>query len=148
VVDALHVEWRDRVAGLIPCDNAWACDAPVVILAVNADSVIATATEVMGRPYKYGGTGDGGLGTDPDRIAAAIRDADTGSGVLVLVDIGSAVLSVRALLAGGDLDGIDVRLADAPLVEGAVSASVMATTGADLAAAAAAAEEARDVGKL
>jgi phosphoenolpyruvate---glycerone phosphotransferase subunit DhaM len=95
-----------------------------------------------------GGAGDGGLGTDPDRIAAAIRDADTGSGVLVLVDIGSAVLSVRALLAGGDLDGIDVRLADAPLVEGAISASVMATTGADLAAAAAAAEEARDVGKL
>jgi PTS hybrid protein len=102
--------------------------------------------EVQIRPA--GGTGDGGLGTDPDRIAAAIRDADTGSGVLVLVDIGSAVLSVRALLAGGDLDGIDVRLADAPLVEGAISASVMATTGADLAAAAAAAEEARDVGKL
>ncbi|HEY8858362.1 MAG TPA: dihydroxyacetone kinase phosphoryl donor subunit DhaM [Gaiellales bacterium] len=102
--------------------------------------------EVRIRPA--GGTGDGGLGTDPDRIAAAIRDADTGSGVLVLVDIGSAVLSVRALLAGGDLDGIDVRLADAPLVEGAVSASVMAATGADLAAAAAAAEEARDVGKL
>ena len=102
--------------------------------------------EVRIRPA--GGTGDGGLGTDPDRIAAAIRDADTGSGVLVLVDIGSAVLSVRALLAGGDLDGIDVRLADAPLVEGAVSASVMATTGADLAAAAVAAEEARDVGKL
>jgi phosphoenolpyruvate---glycerone phosphotransferase subunit DhaM len=102
--------------------------------------------EVRIRPA--GGMGDGGLGTDPDRIAAAIRDADTGSGVLVLVDIGSAVLSVRALLAGGDLDGIDVRLADAPLVEGAVSASVMATTGADLAAAAAAAEEARDVGKL
>jgi phosphoenolpyruvate---glycerone phosphotransferase subunit DhaM len=102
--------------------------------------------EVRIRPA--GGTGDGGLGTDPDRIAAAIRDADTGSGVLVLVDIGSAVLSVRALLAGGDLDGIDVRLADAPLVEGAISASVMATTGADLAAAAVAAEEARDVGKL
>ena len=102
--------------------------------------------EVRIRPA--GGTGDGGLGTDPDRIAAAIRDADTGSGVLVLVDIGSAVLSVRALLAGGDLDGIDVRLADAPLVEGAISASVMATTGADLATAAAAAEEARDVGKL
>jgi PTS hybrid protein len=102
--------------------------------------------EVRIRPA--GGTGDGGLGTDPDRIAAAIRDADTGSGVLVLVDIGSAVLSVRALLAGGDLDGIDVRLADAPLVEGAISASVMATTGADLAVAAAAAEEARDVAKL
>ena len=95
-----------------------------------------------------GGSGDGGLGTDPDRIAAAIRDADTGSGVVVLVDIGSAVLSVKAILAGGDVDGIDVRLADAPLVEGAVAASVLAATGADLAAVAAAAEEARDVAKL
>jgi len=95
-----------------------------------------------------GGFGDGGLGTDPDRIAAAIRAADTGSGVVVLVDIGSAVLSVKAILAGGDVDGIDVRLADAPLVEGAVAASVLAATGADLAAVAAAAEEARDVAKL
>jgi len=95
-----------------------------------------------------GGSGDGGLGTDPDRIAAAIRAADSGSGVVVLVDIGSAVLSVKAILAGGDVDGIDVRLADAPLVEGAVAASVLAATGADLAAVAAAAEEARVVGKL
>ena len=95
-----------------------------------------------------GGSGDGGLGTDPDRIAAAIRDADAGAGVVVLVDIGSAVLSVKAILAGGDVDGIDVRLGDAPLVEGAVAASVLAATGADLAAVAAAAEEARDVGKL
>jgi hypothetical protein len=29
-----------------------------------ADSVIATATEVMGRPYEYGGTGDAGSGFD------------------------------------------------------------------------------------
>jgi phosphoenolpyruvate---glycerone phosphotransferase subunit DhaM len=95
-----------------------------------------------------GGTAEGGLGTDPDRIAAAIRDADSGEGVLVLVDIGSAVLAVRAILAGGDVDGLDVRLVDAPLVEGAVAASVLAATGADLEAAAAAAEEARVVGKL
>ncbi len=102
--------------------------------------------EVLVRPA--GGSGDGGLGTDPDRIAAAIRAADSGSGVVVLVDIGSAVLSVKAILAGGDVDGIDVRLADAPLVEGAVSASALAATGADLATVVAAAEEARDVGKL
>ncbi len=70
------------------------------------------------------------------------------TGVLVLVDIGSAVLAVRAILAGGDVDGLDVRLVDAPLVEGAVAASVLAATGADLHAAAAAAEEARVVGKL
>ena len=44
-VDELQVKWGDRVSGLIPCDNAWACDAPVVILAVMADSVIPTVRE-------------------------------------------------------------------------------------------------------
>src|SRR6478672_4687957 len=45
-VDELEREWGDRVAGrLIACDNAWACDAPVVILAVHADSAIPTIQE-------------------------------------------------------------------------------------------------------
>ena len=38
----LSAKWGDRVATLHPCDNAWACDAPIVILAVNADSAIPT----------------------------------------------------------------------------------------------------------
>ena len=46
------------------------------------------------------------------------------TGVLVLADLGSAVLSAKAVLAEGDADGIDVRLVDAPLVEGAVAAAV------------------------
>jgi phosphoenolpyruvate---glycerone phosphotransferase subunit DhaM len=112
-----------------------------------ADLVGQVAGEDV-RVRPAGGSGDGGLGTDPDRIAAAIRAADSGSGVVVLADIGSAVLSVKAIMAGGDLDAIDVRLADAPLVEGAVAASALAATGADLAAVAAAAEEARVVTKL
>jgi hypothetical protein len=44
-VDELRQKWGDRIARLSPCDNAGACDAPVVILAVNADSVIPTARE-------------------------------------------------------------------------------------------------------
>ncbi len=44
-VDALNAKWGDRVSGLHPCDNAWACDAPVVILAVHADSAIPTVQE-------------------------------------------------------------------------------------------------------
>jgi phosphoenolpyruvate---glycerone phosphotransferase subunit DhaM len=134
-------EWDRSVIGIVLVSHS----------AALAEGLAELAGQVSGEEVRIrpaGGTADGGLGTDPDRIAAAIRDADTGSGVLVLVDIGSAVLSVRAILAGGDVDGIDVRLADAPLVEGTVAASVMATTGADLATAAAAAEEARSVGKL
>lgn len=45
-VDALVETWGDRVAGrLLPCDNIGACDAPVVILAVQADAAIPTVQE-------------------------------------------------------------------------------------------------------
>jgi NADPH-dependent F420 reductase len=45
-VDELEKQWGDRVAGrLIACDNAWACDAAVVIHAVHADSAIPTVHE-------------------------------------------------------------------------------------------------------
>ena len=44
-VGELQAQWGDRVDGLFACDNAWACDAPVVVLAVHADSVIPTVRE-------------------------------------------------------------------------------------------------------
>lgn len=44
-VTELKERWGDRVAGLTPTDNAGACDAPVVILAVHADSVIETVKD-------------------------------------------------------------------------------------------------------
>lgn len=89
---------------------------------------------------------DGGLGTSPERVEAALREADGGAGVVVLPDLGSSVLTVRALLLEESRPG--VRLVDAPFVEGAVAAAVTAATGADLEAVVAAAEEARDVRKL
>ncbi|GAA4587440.1 dihydroxyacetone kinase phosphotransfer subunit [Actinoplanes octamycinicus] len=91
-----------------------------------------------------GGTDDGELGTSPERITAAIERADAGAGVLILADLGSAVLTTRAVLdeAPGPL------LVDAPFVEGAVAAAVTASTGADLATVAEAAREARDVDKF
>jgi NADPH-dependent F420 reductase len=41
-VAALRDQWGDRVHDLVPADNAGACDAPVVVLAVNADAAIDT----------------------------------------------------------------------------------------------------------
>jgi NADPH-dependent F420 reductase len=41
-VDELRAQWGDRVSGLVPTNNTDACDAPVVILAVQADSIIET----------------------------------------------------------------------------------------------------------
>ncbi|MFJ3910900.1 dihydroxyacetone kinase DhaKLM complex PTS-EIIA-like component DhaM [Streptomyces sp. 2132.2] len=88
-----------------------------------------------------GGTPDGGLGTDADRIAAAARAVDAGAGVALLADLGSAVLTIKALLVEDELPP-DARLLDAPFLEGAVAAVVAASAGAPLDAVAAAAEEA------
>ncbi|MFJ5831760.1 PTS-dependent dihydroxyacetone kinase phosphotransferase subunit DhaM [Streptomyces sp. NPDC093089] len=89
-----------------------------------------------------GGTPDGGLGTSSELIAEAAKEVDRGAGVALLVDLGSAVLTVKALLAEGDELPAGSRLVDAPFVEGAVAALVTASTGGDLDAVAAAASEA------
>ncbi|MEU2536147.1 PTS-dependent dihydroxyacetone kinase phosphotransferase subunit DhaM [Streptomyces albidoflavus] len=89
-----------------------------------------------------GGTEGGGLGTSAELISAAAAAVDRGAGVAVLTDLGSAVLTVKALLAEGDELPENTRLVDAPFLEGAVAAVVTASTGADLDAVAAAASEA------
>jgi phosphoenolpyruvate---glycerone phosphotransferase subunit DhaM len=88
-----------------------------------------------------GGDPDGGIGTSSDLITAAARSVDAGAGVAVLADLGSAVLTVKALLADGELPE-GARLVDAPFLEGAVAAVVTASTGAGLDAVAAAAADA------
>ncbi|MGJ3558689.1 PTS-dependent dihydroxyacetone kinase phosphotransferase subunit DhaM [Streptomyces sp. INA 01156] len=89
-----------------------------------------------------GGMEDGGLGTSAALVVTAAASVDGGAGVAVLADLGSAVLTVKALLAEGDELPEHTRLVDAPFVEGAVAAVVTAATGADLAAVEAAAAEA------
>ncbi|MFI0154622.1 PTS-dependent dihydroxyacetone kinase phosphotransferase subunit DhaM [Streptomyces lydicus] len=112
-----------------------------------ADSVAALARGLAGAAAgapvaSAGGTPDGGLGTSSELIAEAARSVDRGAGVALLVDLGSAVLTVKALIAEGDELPAGSRLVDAPFVEGAVAAVVTASTGADLDAVAAAAGEA------
>jgi PTS hybrid protein len=94
-----------------------------------------------------GGTPDGGLGTDAELVRAAIERAESGDGVAVLGDLGSAILTVREVLASGDATG-DVRLLDAPLVEGAVTAALTASAGLSLDDVAEATEGTRDIAKL
>ncbi|MER7400789.1 PTS fructose transporter subunit IIA, partial [Streptomyces sp. NPDC000151] len=112
-----------------------------------AESVAELAVGLAGGGAKApvaaaGGTPDGGLGTSAELITEAARTVDRGAGVAVLVDLGSAVLTVKALLAEGDELPEGARLVDAPFVEGAVAAVVTASAGADLDAVAAAAGEA------
>ena len=90
-----------------------------------------------------GGGPDGELGTSFDRVSTALAAADSGAGVVVLYDLGSALLTAES--ARELLDPVAAERAivvDAPLVEGAVAAAVAAQTGADLPATAAAARAA------
>jgi PTS hybrid protein len=114
-----------------------------------ADGAADLAAQVSGGTVTVaaaGGTDDGRLGTSAAKVERAVRRADGGAGVLVLADLGSAVLTVRAML--GDLPDVTVALADAPFVEGAVAATVTAAGGADLTAVVKAAEEAWHARKL
>jgi PTS hybrid protein len=93
-----------------------------------------------------GGAPDGGLGTDEDRVQNAIKHANQGDGVVVLGDLGSAILTVRHVLERAS-NG-HVRLVDAPIVEGAVAAAVTASANRPIDEVASAAEEARGANKL
>ena len=82
-----------------------------------------------------GGTDDGGIGTSLEKISAAISAADTGDGAVLLADLGSAVMTAETAVEFlADEQRGRVRLANAPLVEGAVAAAVAAQMGRALAA--------------
>ncbi|MEV1129664.1 dihydroxyacetone kinase phosphoryl donor subunit DhaM [Agromyces sp. NPDC049794] len=91
-----------------------------------------------------GGTDDGRIGTSFDLVSAGIAEADAGAGVIVLCDLGSAILTAETALDFLDDEQRDrVRIVDAPLVEGGVAAAVAAEAGDDLDRVVAAAESAR-----
>ena len=117
-----------------------------VRLAEGAADLAAQVGGGMVTVIPAGGTDNGGLGTSAAQIASALRRAEAGAGVLVVPDLGSAVLTVRVLIE--DLDEARVVLADAPFVEGAVAATVTAAAGADLESVARAAREAWHARKL
>ena len=86
------------------------------------------------------------FGTDATAVAATIEEvAASSDGVLVLVDIGSSVLSAELACELVDPDVAErVRISSAPLVEGIVPAVVSAASGASLDEAAGEAEEGLD----
>ncbi|MFC5148681.1 PTS-dependent dihydroxyacetone kinase phosphotransferase subunit DhaM [Streptomyces aureoversilis] len=110
-----------------------------------AEALVGTGDPAPAAPA--GGLPDGSVGTSAELVRRAVAAADRGAGVVVFCDMGSAVLTVKALLAEG-FGGTDVRIADAPFVEGAVTGLVTASAGGDLAAVLAAADDARTYRKL
>ena len=119
--------------------------ARVALVVVSHSAALATAAVelatqmVADDPPAFevaAGQGDE-LGTDAAAIAEAVGAADRGNdgaGVLVLSDLGSAVLSSELALELVDPPpGGEVLLSRAPLVEGLVAAAVQAAAGASLA---------------
>ncbi|NHF63142.1 phosphoenolpyruvate--protein phosphotransferase [Microcella pacifica] len=116
--------------------------SPVGVVAVShspalAEAAIALALEMTsdGGPAiaAAAGTADGGTGTDAARIAAAIAEVDSGDGVVVIMDLGSAIMSAELALEFVDSGLVErVRLVAAPFVEGLLAAVVRAAGGAAL----------------
>lgn len=73
------------------------------------------------------------IGTDPIKVMEAIESVADTDHVLVMMDIGSALLSAETALELLDPDiAAKVRLCAAPLVEGTLAATVSASAGADI----------------
>lgn len=87
------------------------------------------APDVMMVPA--GGTSDGRIGTSMEKVMAALETAAGGDGVVVLTDLGSAVMTAESAMEFAEGSG-PVLLADAPIVEGLMAAAVAAQGGASV----------------
>ena len=76
-----------------------------------------------------GGMDDGTLGTSYEKIYQAIEDVYSEDGVLVMMDMGSAVMTTEMVLE--EMSDKKIEMIDCPIVEGAVAATVAASAGAD-----------------
>lgn len=76
-----------------------------------------------------GGLGDGNIGTDLEKIMNGINEADTGDGVIVLMDLGSAVMTTEMAI---DMVENDVTMIDGPVVEGGIAAAVTIMSGGSI----------------
>ncbi len=102
---------------------------------------MAPAVKIIAAGGTTDAAGDTVLGTSLEKIMDALNAAESGEGVLVLTDLGSAVMTAESAL---EIIGSPATtlLADAPLVEGAVAAAVAAQSGGNLDTVRRAAEEA------
>lgn len=91
---------------------------------------VADATRIMaeGCPVATaGGADDGGYGTGYDKIRRAIDAVHGSDGAVVLVDMGSAVMTAEMVIE--DAGYRDVLLLDCPIAEGAIAASLASKCG-------------------
>ena len=74
-----------------------------------------------------GGMEDGSFGTSFEKIRNAIEEVYSEDGVIVLMDMGSAVMTTEMVIE--TMEGKKIRMADCPVAEGAVTGTVDARIG-------------------
>lgn len=77
-----------------------------------------------------GGMEDGTLGTSYDKIKSAVESLYSEDGVVILADMGSAVMTAEIVLEDIKLE--NVKILNCPLVEGAILAAMESIGGRDL----------------
>lgn len=109
-----------------------------------ASAMCQGAVPVVG----VGGNDDGGLGTSvPAIYEALVGLLERCDGVVVVPDLGSAVLSARAALTMLEDQAGRVLVADGPVLEGAMMGAVQASVGSSLEEVAYTVHQARDLEK-
>ncbi|UQD51477.1 dihydroxyacetone kinase [Bacillus methanolicus] len=94
-----------------------------------------------------GGTDDNEIGTDVFKIKQAIESVYSEKGVVILFDLGSALINAEMAIEMLE-NHPNIKIADAPLVEGAYAAVVEAGIGSTLEEVVAAAEAAKNLQKV
>ncbi len=103
-----------------------------------AEAVIHLANEMKRYDFPLiNGSGTDGdfLGSNPLTIKEAIMNAKTDKGALIFVDIGSSVLNTQVaidFLADEGVDIENIKIADAPLVEGLIAGVAINDEKADM----------------
>ena len=77
-----------------------------------------------------GGMDDGGFGTSFEKINTAIDEIYSDDGVIILMDMGSAVMTTEMVLEM--MEYRKVTMVDCPVVEGAIAAAVVAAGNAPM----------------
>src|SRR3954462_14300483 len=84
------------------------------------------------RVVPAGGQEDGSIGTSFELITAALAEADSGDGAVLLYDLGSGYLTGETAVEFLEPEVAErVVIVDAPFVLGAVSAAIAAHVGGD-----------------
>ena len=80
-----------------------------------------------------GGTADGRLGNDFNKVYEALDKIYTDDGVAILFDLGSSYLTAEMVVEAFEDEGRDkVKIVDAAMVEGAVISSIEMSLGRSL----------------